>query len=260
MQLPKAIPKAIQEIFNSQAKECENLVQDLAAHEAKWPDVKAAAERVDLEECIPTAQKFSSARFAGSPTSFALEGQLKQARWKRDGIVSTFRRERDRLHDAIERLTAEPIRVFHQEGLDAMKGLSSLYQFTRDEPVYDYRRDVRMVTVRHNSQALGAARDLIMQRIHEVDDMRHSSLTALREKIAQCRTEIAEFDVTTLEVETVNETRAHDLAPKPPEASNKDVTYIFGPRPEDHISIKAKDTGKIGELKDRITKLEGGPL
>lgn len=219
---------ALKAIFDSQAKESERLVQELAKHMATWLTVKAEYDRLD-GEAIELAGKARAAQDAGSPTYIAILSDLKRKRYLRDDCKTRYQLELSRIRRELDELTGPPIQKFHLDSLDRAKSVSSMYQFTRDEKFYVAERDVRMVKVSHNQQRLEAAMVLIFLRIREVRDMRYRSLSEIQAKIAESQRELDEFDFSTLEIVTVSEQTADDMRPHAPEKDdNSPAGFLFG--------------------------------
>jgi hypothetical protein len=249
------VPKKLQEIFDSQARECSRLVAELEEHNKTWPEVKSEFDRIDREECIVKARSVNDARSAGSPTYYALEGELKRSRWKRDGIASAFRRRRDELQTEIEKFTGEPIRNFHNDCLDRVKNLSKLYHYERDEKIYNVYADAITVRIRHNGAALDDAKNQIFEALKEVQGMRHSALSALKEKIEFYREQFDDFDFSTMEAATVSEQAARDMAPGKPD-STPAQSGMFMPDGSIHLFAPPADAARLNSLSDRLSKLE----
>jgi hypothetical protein len=248
------VSKQIQEIFDSQARECAKLVKELAAHDATWPAVKTEYDEVD-GACITLAASLNAAKTAGSPTAFAIEAELKKLRWKRDGIAAAFRRKRDKLHAAIEAFTSPLIQDFHCSALERIKGLSKLYLFERDEPVFDIFSDRKTVTIRHNGAALDSAKIQIFAAIKEIQNMRHAAVSDLREKIEKYNDQFADFDYSTMEIANVSESVARDMQPAKPDSAPPQLGMQM-PDGIIHLFAPPADATRIDSLSARLFKLE----
>jgi hypothetical protein len=229
MEIPRAVPKAIRELFDSQVRESERLVAALKTHEATFPSIMKEYTQID-GECITLAAQLSAARLAGSPTALNLEIKLKCRRWDRDRGKHNFRIERTRLHAELDSLTGPVIRSFHDEALAAAKNLLKLYKFERLEKRFNptSERHMYTITVKHNSAQLERAQAMIFTRISEVRNMQYSTLSALEEKITQCRRDFENIETDTLETAEVGEQTADSMRPRPAEADRFDMAYPLG--------------------------------
>lgn len=214
-------------LFDSQSRQSEKLVAQLAAHQATKPEVQRQYDELD-QQCIELAGKMRAALDVQSPTWISIESDLKKCRWRRDAVKNAYRRELERLQRELEELTGPPIQAFHLQALDRAAGLSSMYTFERDELFYVAEHDVRMVKVRHNQAALATAKDLIFQRIREVRALRYRTLPELQAKIAESQRQFDEFDFSTLEIVTVSEATA-DLMKPHAEPDHLDKAHLLLP-------------------------------
>jgi hypothetical protein len=248
----------ISEFFDSRKRDSAAAVEELQKHLETWPEVEAEFKRQDVDVCIPLAGKLASARLAASPTTITIEAELKRARWDRDRAKQNFSIRRAELMRMVESCTRPLIDGFHEECLARVKRLSSKYNFEILENSHDLegRRRRQTVRVSHNAAALDAAKDRIFAGMREVRDMNLSSLAVLENRIGQLRAEFDNFDFTTLQIEEVDEDTAKSMRPQKPESDDLQSAYIIGPDKKDHILIN-KDAGRINDLKNRITKLEG---
>jgi hypothetical protein len=226
----------IADFLNSKRRESQSLCDALAEHEATKPEVDAEYNRLD-DICAPLARKVSDLSIAGSPRAFEAQAELRRAKMVRDGVRAAYGRKREDLLRQIQALTREPINKFHDRCLQLVKGLSSLYQFSRLETVRNPFNDRVLVRIRHNGAALQAAQDLILRRMREVRGLQDCPLEAVEKRIGECEREFYLIDTSTLEVEEVSESVARTMKPSNPTAE------LAGDR--------------ISNLSGRIAALEG---
>jgi hypothetical protein len=100
-----------------------------------------------------------------------------------------------------------------------------------------------------------SAKNQILEAIQVVQNMRHSPLADLREKIEFYHGKVAEFDYSTLETETVSAQRARDMAPSKPDTTVPQ-SGMFMPDGKIHLIPPAADAARINSLSDRLSKLE----
>jgi hypothetical protein len=246
----------VQDYFDSKKRESARLVQELAEHMATWPAVIRQFDEIDEQECIPLARKWNDAKAAGSPKVVALEADLKQARWRRDGLKRNFGIRRDELVRQIESFTREPISKFHLEALDLARNIAKLYRYQRLEPAHDMDGKRRRATVRitHNTDALIRAKDLIFERIKEVQGMNLSPLADVKQRIAEIRQEFFHLDTSTMQIEEIEEHREPDYRPTP-DTGDSDKGMLL-PGGGFHIHPPKADAARINNLSDRLSKLE----
>jgi hypothetical protein len=250
---------SVNEFFSSQEKESERLCKELEEHMAEWLEVKRQYESED-QKAIETAHQLGAARLAGSPTALSIEADLILLRRKRDGIKHVFQLRRDALHHEIETYSREPIREFSEFAIDSLHGLSQLYSAERVEGMRDLvsgRKIRESVSIRHNARALDACRDRILELRKAAEGMLHRPLAEINNFIRDAKAEIERFPVTTMEICEVSEDKARDMLHPANEPSDiRESVYQFGLGMPNVITHK--DTGKLGQLADRITKLEKG--
>jgi len=141
--------KALRALFDSQSKQSEKLVQELADHEKSWPAVKAAYDERD-KECVASAAQLAAARLAGSPTALSIEVELKQRRLERDRTKADFSRQRDQISVQLEAITSPEIRRFCDEALQRAKDLHKLRRVETGQTWFT-PAGAKIVTVTHNA-------------------------------------------------------------------------------------------------------------
>jgi hypothetical protein len=229
--------KAVKDFFKTEERESAQHVAEFEAQQATWESVKAEIERVDREECIPPARELAALQLAGSPRMFEVEGGLRKARLKRDGIRWAFQRKLDDLRNRCAADTRQDISNFHLNCLDRAKGLSRHYRFTRLDTLKDAWTDKKTVRISSNFDALQAARDRIFEGVKEVRGLELRPLAEVRRRIRELQLEFNSFDLAVLRVEEVSETAAQDMRPK--------------------STAVAAGYEKLAELSARIGTLEG---
>ena len=206
----------ISELFQSQSRESERLVKELAEHESRWPEVERQYQEIDAA-CIVLAGKLAAARLAGSPTAFEIETDLKAARLGRDRLKHDFERERTRIHTALENLTLGEIRAFEDACLAALKSLPALSHVeTLSSDGLSGRHRVT-----HNAARLEELKESILEAKRDVRTLVHSSLPKIRERIAEWRSkwesidtrELVEAELTDVQVGILRPPREKETDP-----------------------------------------------
>jgi hypothetical protein len=247
----------VSEYFDSRKRESQKLVEELAQHEAGWPAVLAQYNAID-GECVTLAGKLAAARTAQSPTAYELEGQLKQVRWKRDGLKRDHQLRRDELHRAISIFTGPAIHKFRELCLQKIAGLAELYRFEQltSARSSDGRRLQNTVKIQHNQAALNAARDKILAAMREAEAMQYFSLGDLEQCIVEFRKTFDAFDLDSLEIISVSEERLAEMKPENRNpAGSGNVAHVFSDG-STHVFENPAASAQIARLGDRLEKLE----
>jgi len=205
--------KALKELFDNQSKRSAELVTELRAHEETWPAIKHEYDQRD-KACIAIASRLAAANLAASPTTFALEIELRNARWDRDRGKGVFNRRRSDLHREISTLTGPTINRFVTFCLERAKTLLAEFKFFSDDKKYNFLTDSRTVIVRHNGAALEKAKESIFAAMKTVREMPYHPLSEIKSRIAEFKKQFDEFDLLILETEEVTEQAASDMKPK----------------------------------------------
>jgi hypothetical protein len=207
--------KALKDFFDSQDHESAQAVQELEAHVATWPAVQQEVTRRD-GKCIELARELAPLQLAGSPRALEVEVALKKARMERDGVRWTFQRIRQELENRAESYTRVLINDFHLDSLERARELSKFYRFARVDTYRNPFTESKRVTIRHNSAALDAGKELIFAGIKEIAGMHLQPLAKVKARIAELEAEFSALRFTTMETEEVPESVAADMKPTSP--------------------------------------------
>jgi len=218
--------KALKELFDNQSKRSAELVTELHAHEETWPEIKREYDELD-KHCIEIASRLVAANLAASPTAFALEIELRNARWDRDRGKGVFNRRRSDLHREISALTGPTINGFMTFCLERAKALLAEFKFFTDERKYNFLTDGRTVIVRHNGVVLEKAKESIFAAMKTVREMPYRPLSEIQSQIAEFKKQFDEFDLLTLKSEEITEQGLHDMKAQP-EPDKFTIAYPVG--------------------------------
>ncbi len=249
----------ITEYLDSKKRESQKLVDELAAHQAKWPEVQAAFDRAD-GECIALARDFSAYSIAGSPKALVIAGTLKKKRWERDGIKNAHTIRRDELFRAIDGINAEPISAAREYLLGIVRNLLDKYDFQRLERTHDEsgRRVRYTVKISHNGAALERCKDRIFAILGQLDSMQHSTLADIENFVKKVKGEISTFDFQTMIVEEVKPDRAAELETVMRDANSTENVVTASRMPDGslYISPDTKIAPRLKSLESKIAKME----
>jgi hypothetical protein len=242
----------ITEFFDSQKRESQRLVDELAAHEATSPAMMAELTELD-QQCIELAARLSAEQLAQSPKAISTEADLIQLRRKRDAIKHRFTLVRDDLHRRLETITRPLIEKHADRWLELARSLPDRYH-CRQQQIIDQRGNVRCYQVEHNNAALIAAKDKILAARKGIIGMLHCSISDIEKEVQAFERQYELIDFDTLEVTEV--TSAAEAKKFAPEAEGGDMDRgTQMPDGKIHVHPKPADP-QIKNLANRISKLE----
>jgi hypothetical protein len=240
-------------------EENERTVAALDAMPAKFEAAKERqAERHKV--CLALAQQLNLERTAGASVHVItdLEQKLQRSKWARDDEIIRLRIEQDNLGREVEAQTRNLILRAWEEFSEAAKASPSLIKVDYRVTKFDAFSEKRTTHYRSNHAAFSAVRDLLVEGMTTVISMQRRRITEINDFVQSVHLRLAAIDISKMEPDEISADRADEIQPREePGTGNKGMIMPDG---KVHIFANPADAGRIGQLSDRLSKLEAGRI